>query len=86
MSRVKGYAMDLETTLEKAEVISLDARRLAKRVGIHIDTEVVHNLNSESLVDIDKRLNEILQSVEDLREINVKLQDLINGIERKGLV
>tara|TARA_R100001163_G_scaffold46088_1_gene34623 strand:+ start:396 stop:656 length:261 start_codon:yes stop_codon:yes gene_type:complete len=86
MSRVKGYAMDLETTLEKAEVISLDARRLANRVGIHIDTEVVHNLNSESLVDIDKRLNEILQSVEDLREINVKLQDLINGIERKGLV
>ncbi len=78
--------MDLETTLEKAEVISLDARRLANRVGIHIDTEVVHNLNSESLVDIDKRLNEILQSVEDLREINVKLQDLINGIERKGLV
>tara|TARA_R100001015_G_C4619148_1_gene175785 strand:- start:613 stop:873 length:261 start_codon:yes stop_codon:yes gene_type:complete len=86
MSRVKGYAMDLETTLEKAEVISLDARRLANRVGIHIDTEVVHNLNSESLVDIDKRLNELLQSVEDLREINVKLQDLINGIERKGLV
>ena len=78
--------MDLETTLEKAEVISLDARRLANRVGIHIDTEVVHNLNSESLVDIDKRLNELLQSVEDLREINVKLQDLINGIERKGLV
>jgi|TARA_R100000234_G_scaffold104945_1_gene75000 hypothetical protein len=86
MSRVKGYAMDLETTLEKAEVISLDARRLANRVGIHIDTEVVHNLNSESLVDIDKRLNELLQSVEDLREINVKLQDLINDIERKGLV
>ncbi len=78
--------MDLETTLEKAEVISLDARRLANRVGIHIDTEVVHNLNSESLVDIDKRLNELLQSVEDLREINVKLQDLINDIERKGLV
>ena len=78
--------MDLETTLEKAEVISLDARRLAKRVGIHIDTEGVHNLNSEALVDIDKRLNEILQSVEELREINVKLQDLINGIERKGLV
>ena len=78
--------MDLETTLEKAEVISLDARRLAKRVGIHIDTEVVHNLNSESLVDIDKRLNELLQSVEDLREINVKLQDLINDIEREGLV
>ena len=78
--------MDLEPTLEKAEVISLDARRLANRVGIHIDTEVVHNLNSESLVDIDKRLNELLQSVEDLREINVKLQDLINDIERKGLV
>ena len=78
--------MDLETTLEKAEVISLEARRLANRVGIHIDTEVVHNLNSESLVDIDKRLNELLQSVEDLREINVKLQDLINDIERKGLV
>ena len=78
--------MDLEATLEKAEVISLDARRLANRVGIHIDTEVVHNLNSESLVDIDKRLNELLQSVEDLREINVKLQDLINDIERKGLV
>ena len=78
--------MDLETTLEKAEVISLDARRLANRVGIHIDTEVVHNLNSESLVDIDKRLNELLQSVEDLREINVKLQDLITDIERKGLV
>ena len=78
--------MDLETTQETAEVISLDARRLANRVGIHIDTEVVHNLNSESLVDIDKRLNELLQSVEDLREINVKLQDLINDIERKGLV
>ena len=86
MSRVKGYAIDLESTLEKSEVISLDARRLANRVGIHIDTEVVHNLNSESLVDIDKRLNELLQSVEDLREINVKLQDLINDIERKGLV
>ena len=78
--------MDLETTLEKAEVISLAARRLANRVGIHIDTEVVHNLNSESLVDIDKRLNELLQSVEDLREINEKLQDLVHDIERKGLV
>ena len=78
--------MDLETTLEKAEVISLDARRLANRVGIHIDTEVVHNLNSESLVDIDKRLYELLQSVEDLREINEKLQDLVHDIERKGLV
>ena len=78
--------MDLETTLEKAEVISLDARRLANRVGIHIDTEVVHNLNSESLVDIDKRLNELLQSVEDLREINEKLQVLVHDIERKGLV
>ena len=78
--------MDLETTLEKAEVISLDERRLANRVGIHIDTEVVHNLNSESLVDIDKRLNELLQSVEDLREINEKLQDLVHDIERKGLV
>ena len=86
MSRVKGYAMDLEATLEKAEVISLDARRLAKRVGIQIDTQVVHDLNTESLVDIDRRLNELLQSVEDLREINVKLQDLINDIERKGLV
>ena len=78
--------MDLEATLEKAEVISLDARRLAKRVGIQIDTQVVHDLNTESLVDIDRRLNELLQSVEDLREINVKLQDLINDIERKGLV
>jgi|TARA_R100000458_G_C8230135_1_gene212073 2-hydroxychromene-2-carboxylate isomerase len=86
MSRVKGYAMDLEATLEKAEVISLDARRLAKRVGIHIDTQVVHDLNTESLVDIDKRLNELLQSVEDLREINEKLQDLMHDIERKGLV
>ena len=85
MSRVKGYAMDLETTLEKAEVISLDARRLANRVGIHIDTQVEHNLDSESLVEIDKRLNDLLQSVEDLREINDKLKDLVDDIERKGL-
>tara|TARA_R110001583_G_scaffold86636_3_gene226350 strand:- start:1983 stop:2243 length:261 start_codon:yes stop_codon:yes gene_type:complete len=86
MSRVKGYAMDLETTLEKAEVINLDARRLANRVGIHIDTQVEHNLNSESLVEIDKRLNNLIQSVEDLKKINDKLQDLIDDIERKGLV
>ena len=85
MSRVKGYAMDLETTLEKAEVINLDARRLANRVGIHIGTQVEHNLNSESLVEIDKRLNNLIQSVEDLKKINDKLQDLIDDIERKGL-
>lgn len=78
--------MDLETTLEKAEVINLDARRLANRVGIHIDTHVEHNLNSESLVEIDKRLNNLIQSVEDLKKINDKLQDLIDDIERKGLV
>lgn len=78
--------MDLETTLEKAEVINLDARRLANRVGIHIDTQVEHNLNSESLVEIDKRLNNLIQSVEDLKKINDKLQDLIDDIERKGLV
>ena len=86
MSRVKGDATDLETTLEKAEVINLDARRLANRVGIHIDTQVEHNLNSESLVEIDKRLNNLIQSVEDLKKINDKLQDLIDDIERKGLV
>ena len=78
--------MDLETTLEKAEVINLDARRHANRVGIHIDTQVEHNLNSESLVEIDKRLNNLIQSVEDLKKINDKLQDLIDDIERKGLV
>lgn len=78
--------MDLETTLEKAEVINLDARRLANRVGIHIDTQVEHNLNSDSLVEIDKRLNNLIQSVEDLKKINDKLQDLIDDIERKGLV
>ena len=78
--------MDLETTLEKAEVISLDARRLASRVGIHIDTQVENNLDSESLVEIDKRLNDLLQSVEDLKQINDKLKDLVDDIERKGLV
>ena len=73
--------MDLETTLEKAEVISLDARRLANRVGIHIDAQVEHNLDSESLVEIDKRLNDLLQSVEDLKQINDKLKDLVDDID-----